>query len=207
VVASHVPYTMEGRKHRDILLWKSKVELADLEARAMELVHTIAKLEQEAAAAEIVRGPDRPTSETSKTLSHGRGTSSITIFIDVDESERSRTPSRGLRISGDGDCREGSEETRTLSHGRDMSEASDKWQTSKCRYGPAVSLLTSNQPSMRQRPTTRVRSRMRVAMTRTTDSSVHMRQTQTRFLQLKKTRYPKRTQMKSESVPSLELEK
>ena len=110
-----------------------KVELADLKVREIELVHTIAELEQEAAAAEIVRGSDRPESETSKTLSHGRGTSGITIFVDVDESEESRTLSRGLGISGDGDCREESEETRTLSHRRDMSEASDTRETSKYR--------------------------------------------------------------------------
>ena len=46
VVASHVPCTMEARKkYRDILLWKMKVELADLKVREMELVHTIAELE------------------------------------------------------------------------------------------------------------------------------------------------------------------
>ena len=134
VVASHVPCTMEARKkYCDILLWKMKVELADLKVREMALVHTIAELEQEAAAAEIVRGSDGPESEASKTLSHGRGTSSITIFVDVNESEESRTLSRRPGISGDGDCREGSEETRTLSHGRDMSEASDKQETSKYR--------------------------------------------------------------------------
>jgi len=110
-----------------------KVELADLKVREMELVHTIAELEQEVAVAEIVRGSNRPESEASKTLSHGRGTSSITIFVDVNESEESRTLSRRPGISGDGDCREGSEETRTLSHGRDMSEASDKQETSKYR--------------------------------------------------------------------------
>jgi hypothetical protein len=83
--------------------------------------------------AEIARGSDGPESEASKTLSHRRGTSGITIFVDVDESEESRILSRGPAISGDVDCREGSEETRTLSYGRDMSEASDTRKTSKYR--------------------------------------------------------------------------
>jgi hypothetical protein len=47
-----------------------KVALADLKAREIELVHAIAELEQEAAAAEIVRRSDRPESEASKTFSH-----------------------------------------------------------------------------------------------------------------------------------------
>jgi hypothetical protein len=61
---------MEARKKiRDILLWEMKVELADSKVREMELVHTIAELEQEVAAAEIVRGSYSPESEASKTLS------------------------------------------------------------------------------------------------------------------------------------------
>ena len=73
----------------------------------MELVHTIAELKQEAAAPEIVRGSDRPESEASKTFSHGRGTSGIMIFVDVDELEETRTLLCRLEISGDGDCLEG----------------------------------------------------------------------------------------------------
>jgi hypothetical protein len=84
-----------------------------------------------AAAAEIVRGSDGPESEASKTLSHQRETSSITIFLDVDNSEESRTLSCGPGISGNGTYREGSEEK--LSPRCDMSEASDKLETSKHR--------------------------------------------------------------------------
>jgi hypothetical protein len=58
VVASHVPYAMEARR-----LWKMKVELAGVKVREMELVCTIAELEQEAAAAEIISGSDGPESE------------------------------------------------------------------------------------------------------------------------------------------------
>lgn len=89
-----------------------KVELADFKMREIELVHTIANVEQEAAAAEFVRGSDGPESEVSKVLSHGRGTSGIMIFVDVDESEESRAPSRGLGISSNGGCVEGSAEIR-----------------------------------------------------------------------------------------------
>jgi hypothetical protein len=120
-----------------------KVELADLKVREMELVHVIAELEQEAAAAEIIRGSDGPESEASKTLSHGRGTSDITIFVDVDKSEESRTLSQ-LGLSGDADRREGSEETRTLSHRRDMSEASDGREISKYRVVACHMSLISN---------------------------------------------------------------
>jgi hypothetical protein len=40
-------------------------ELADLKVREMELVHAIVELEQEAAAAEDIRGSNRPESEAS----------------------------------------------------------------------------------------------------------------------------------------------
>lgn len=130
VAVSHVSHILEACKSRDILLWRMKVELADLKVRKMELVHLIAELEQEPAAAEIIRGSDEPESEASKTLSHGRGTSGIPIFVDVDKSVESRTLSR-LGISGDADRREGSEETITLPHGRDMSGASDGREISK----------------------------------------------------------------------------
>ncbi len=84
-----------------------KVELTNLKMRAIELVRTIAELENEAATVEIFQGPN--SSEASKTLSYRRGTSSITIFADVDESEGTRSPS----------------------HGQDMSEVTKKLERSK----------------------------------------------------------------------------
>lgn len=76
-------------------------------------------------------------------FSHQRGTSGIAILVDVDESEEGRILSRGSGISGDADRQEGWKETRTLSHGRDMSEASDKRDTSTGLWS-VVPLLTSN---------------------------------------------------------------
>ena len=149
--ASHVPYAMEARKRRDILLWKIKVELAGLKVREIELVRAVARLEQEIAAAEIIRGSDGPESEASKTLSHQREICGITIFTYADEPEESKTLSRGPGKSGDGNWQEGSEETRTLSRGRDLSEASDELKISKYRVMPVVLLLTSNQLLIRKR--------------------------------------------------------
>lgn len=134
---------MEAREIRDILLWKMKVELADLKVKEMELVHTIAELEQDVAAPEIVRGSNAPDSEASKTLSRQRETSSITMFADVDKAEEGRTLSRRPGISGDEDCREGSK-TRTLSHGRDLSEALDGREMSKYRVVASRTSLISN---------------------------------------------------------------
>ena len=110
-----------------------KVELAVLKVREMELVRAVAELEQETAAAGIIRGFDGPESESSKTLSHQREIYGITIFTNTDEPEESRILSGGPGKSGDGNWREGSEETRTLSRGRDLSEASDELEMSKYR--------------------------------------------------------------------------
>ena len=88
-------------------MWKIKVEFADLKVKEIELVHIIADLEQEVAAAEMVKSEI----ETSKAL---QGTSYITI--------ETKTLSHG---------RSGvSEETRPLSHGR-YSKALDKPESSK----------------------------------------------------------------------------
>lgn len=139
-MASRVPHVPKGRKALDIYVWKMKVELASLKLRETQLVQAIAELEQAAdagksseghdlrksdvsktlsheqvtAAGDNPGGPDQHNSVTSKTLSHEQA-SGITVFIDNDGSEDSRTVSNEAGVHNENHTK-GTEETKMLSH-------------------------------------------------------------------------------------------
>ena len=127
----------------DILLWKIKIELADLKAKEIKLVHVITELKNKSYSWNC-QGFNKPEFHASKTLSHRQRTNDIIIFYNIDDSVESTILSYGPGISCDTDLREEPEDIKVLLYKQDIHKTLGEQKISKCRLWSAVLLLIFN---------------------------------------------------------------